>query len=109
MAYDEPTAARMRQALGAVDGVAERRMFGGLVFMVNGNMCCGVDNANLMLRVGPEQYAAALDEPYAGVMDFTGRPLRGFVVVQPAGFATESALQEWVSKAVAFVGTLPAK
>ena len=109
MAYDENTAARVRQALGAVKGVAERRMFGGLVFMVQGNMCCGVEQDNLMLRVGPAQYAAALEEPYAGVMDFTGRPLRGFVVVQPAGFATAAELGEWVGKAVAFVRTLPAK
>lgn len=109
MAYDEATAARVRQALAAVDGVVEKRMFGGLVFMVNGNMCCGVDQGNLMLRVGPAQYAAALEEPYAGVMDFTGRPMRGFVIVQPAGFATAAALGEWVGKAVAFVQTLPAK
>lgn len=75
MAYDEATAARVRQALAAVDGAVEKRMFGGLVFMVNGNMCCGVDQGNLMLRVGPAQYAAALEEPDAGVMDFTGRPM----------------------------------
>ena len=109
MAYSENTAARVRQALAAADGVTERRMFGGLVFMVNGNMCCGVAQDRLMLRVGPEQYAAALAQPYAGVMDFTGRPLRGYVVVPPAGFATAAALQEWVNRALSFVQTLPAK
>lgn len=109
MAYDEITAARLRQALAAVDGVSERRMFGGLVFMLHGNMCCGVHQNSLMLRVGPAQYDAALAQPYAGMMDFTGRPLRGFVTVQPPGFATAAALQEWVGQAVAFVQTLPAK
>ena len=109
MPYDEITAARLRQALAAVDGISERRMFGGLVFMLHGNMCCGVDQDRLMLRVGPAQYDAALAQPYAGVMDFTGRPLRGFVTVQPPGFATAAALREWVSQAVDFVQTLPAK
>lgn len=109
MAYDEITAARLRQALTAVAGVSERRMFGGLVFMLHGNMCCGVHQNNLMLRVGPAQYDVALAQPYAGVMDFTGRPLRGFVTVQPPGFATAAALQEWVGQAVDFVQTLPAK
>ncbi len=109
MAYDENTAARVRQALAAVAGVVERRMFGGLVFMVRGNMCCGVEQDQLMLRVGPAQYADALAQPYAGVMDFTGRPLRGFVIVPPAGFATTAALQEWLDRALTFVQTLPAK
>ena len=109
MAYDENTAARVRQAMSAVDGVVERRMFGGLVFMVRGNMYCGIEQDRLMLRVGPDQYAAALVQPYAGIMDFTGRPLRGFVIVQPAGFANDAALQEWVNRALAFVQTLPAK
>lgn len=109
MAYSENTAARVRQALAAGDGVVECRRFGGLVFMVKGNMCCGVEQDRLMLRVGPEQYAAAREQPYAGVMDFTGQPLRGFVVVQPAGFATAAALPEWVNRALAFVQTLPAK
>lgn len=109
MAYDENTAARVRQALAAVDGVVERRMFGGLAFMVNGNMCCGIEQDRLMLRVGPVQYADALAQPYAGVMDFTGRPMRGFVIVQPAGFANDATLQEWLDRALAFVQTLPAK
>ena len=109
MAYDENAAARVRQALAAVDGVVERRMFGGLVFMVNGNMCYGIEQDRLMLRVGPAQYADALAQPYAGIMDFTGRPMRGFVIVQPAGFVTAAALQEWIARALAFVQTLPAK
>ena len=109
MAYDEITAVRVRQALTAVDGVSEMRMFGGLVFMLHGNMCCGVEQDRLMLRVGPAQYDAVLAQPYASVMDFTGRPLRGFVTVQPPGFATAAALQQWVNQAVAFVQTLPPK
>ncbi len=111
MAYDAELAQRVREVLDAMDleVVSERKMFGGLVFMLNGNMCCGVDATKLMLRVGTERYAAALAKPYASLMDLTGRPMRGFVYVSRAGFATPSALQEWVRLAVDFARSLPAK
>ena len=109
MPYDEELAGRVRSALSDTAGVSEKKMFGGLAFMLNGNMCCGVDKTNLMLRVGPERYEAALAKPHAGLMDFTGRPMRGFVYVSREGFETPAALQEWLQLAVGFVETLPAK
>ena len=86
MPYDEELAGRVREVLRATEGVSERKMFGGLAFMLNGNMCCGVDQTNLMLRVGPERYDEALAKPHAGLFDFTGRPMRGFVYVSQEGF-----------------------
>jgi hypothetical protein len=84
-------------------------MFGGIAFMLHGNMCCGVVKDTLMVRVGPEQYAKALAEPHARPMDFTGRPLNGFVYVGPAGYKTEAALRQWLKRATNFVASLPAK
>ncbi len=109
MAYDEELAARVRGVLRATEGVSERKMFGGLAFMLNGNMCCGVDQTNLMLRVGPERYDETLAKPHAGLFDFTGRPMRGFVYVSQEGFGTPDTLQEWVGMAVDFAGSLPPK
>ena len=79
MAYAEELADRVRKALAGIDGISERRMFGGLAFMVAGNMCCGIVGEELMVRVGPEAYARALSRPHARAMDFTGRPLKGMV------------------------------
>ena len=81
MAYDEGVAQRLRDVFGDRTDVVEKRMFGGLAFMVSGNMCCGVVGKELMARVGPEQYEQALKEPYAREMDFTGKPMKGFVYV----------------------------
>jgi len=77
--------------------------------MLRGNVCCGVVKATLMVRVGPEQYEKALAEPHTRQMDFTSRPLKGFVYVGPAGYKTDEALRAWVQRAVAFVLSLPAK
>ena len=109
MSYDEKLATRVRQALGPRDDVVEKKMFGGLCFMVNGAMCCGLTPTDLMVRVGPDQYDAALAEPHARPMDFTGRPLKGMVYVAPAGLRTQAALASWVARGVAFVASLPAK
>ena len=109
MAYDEELAQRVRRALAPLDNIHERKMFGGLAFMLNGNMCCGVEGDNLMVRTGPDAYDDALARPHARVFDFTGRPMRGFVYVASEGLATEAALREWVSTAVAFAGSLPPK
>lgn len=111
MAYDETLAQRVRDALAACagPGITERRMFGGLAFMLDGNMCCCVTEPGLMTRVGPDAYAAALAQPHAGLMDLTGRPMRGWVLVAPAGLATDAGLSEWIGRATAFTTTLPAK
>ncbi len=84
-------------------------MFGGIAFMVNGNMCCGVVNDTLMARVGPVQYEAALNKPHARKMDFTGKPLKGFVYVAPEGIESDEDLAGWVKRSLDFVTSLPAK
>jgi TfoX/Sxy family transcriptional regulator of competence genes len=101
MAFDEELAERVRGVLAARPDVAERRMFGGLTFMVAGRMCCGVHGDELILRLGPEGAEKALRSPHVRPMDFTGRPMRGFVTVRPEGLSGER-LQRWVERAVAF-------
>ena len=109
MAYDEALAARVKEVLSGHSGIAERKMFGGLAFMLTGNMCCCVTDKGLMVRVGPEGYAEALALPHAGVMDLTGRPMRGWVMVQPAGLESDADLNQWVGRGAEFAATLPAK
>ena len=109
MPFSEALASRLRTALQGIPGIVEKKMFGGLAFMVEGHMCCGVINDELMVRVGPDNYSACLELPGAREMDFTGKPLRGFIYVSEEGFSTASALQAWVERALAFVGTLPPK
>ena len=109
MAYDETLAQRVRDILGPDDHISERKMFGGLAFMLNGNMCCCVDEENLVVRTGPEQYEAALERPHTRVFDFTGRPMRNFVYLETKGLETEAALRDWVNLAVEFAGSLPPK
>ena len=109
MAYDEKLAERVRAALSRKQGVSERSMFGGLAFMVNGNMCCGVVGSDLMLRLGKAGAAKALGEKHARPMDFTGRPMRTMVYVEPAGLRAEAGLRAWIDRAVTFARTLPAK
>lgn len=108
MAYDEATAARVLAIL--VKGgheVAEKKMFGGVCFMVRGHMCCGFANQSLMLRVGKAAYPDALDRPHARPMTFTGRPLEGFVYVDPAGYKTDAQLAAWIKRGTDFIATLP--
>ena len=109
MAYDENLAGRVRAALADHHEVVEKKMFGGLAFMLNGNMCCGIVRDELMVRVGPEQHAAALDMPHARIMDFTGRPMKNMIMVAPPGFASDAELDAWVGRGVAFAGSLPPK
>ena len=111
MAYDGTLARRVRDALAAYAGpgisITERRMFGGLAFMLRGNMCCCVTEYGLMTRVGPDAYADALAQPHAGLMDLTGRPMRGWVLVKTAGLATDAGLGEWIARGAGFTATLP--
>lgn len=112
MAYDDRLADRLRDAYSARVAPAhmsERKMFGGICFMVRGHMSCGVVDRTLMARVGPEAYAEALEQPHAREMDFTGRPLRGMVYVDPAGIETDEALVSWVERTLSFVQSLPPK
>jgi TfoX/Sxy family transcriptional regulator of competence genes len=107
MSYDDTLAIRVRQALSDRDDVVEKKMFGGLCFMVNGAMCCGLTQTEFMVRVGPEQYDEALAQPHARPMDFTGRPLKGMVYVAREGLRTEAQLARWVARGVAFVCAMP--
>ena len=109
MAYDEELAERIRRALAGRQGVSEKKMFGGIAFMLRGNMCCGIVRDDLMVRVGPERYEEALARPHARPMDFTGRPMRGMVYVTPEGCRTDEALKRWVEQGLNFAATLPAK
>lgn len=108
MAYDATLAARLRALLGDGEDVVERRMFGGIAFLVAGHMTVGVQDDLLMVRVGPEAYAKLLGEPHAREMNFTGRALRGFLYVEPPG-TVGKGLARWVRRARAFTAALPAK
>jgi TfoX/Sxy family transcriptional regulator of competence genes len=107
LTFNELTAVSIRTAMKDLPGVSERNMFGGVSFMLEGNMCCGVIEDNLVVRVGPGAYEAALREPFARPMDFTGRPLAGFVYVDRAGYEAPDALLRWIERGVEFVRTLP--
>ncbi len=109
MAYDENLAQRLREVFEGEAGVTERKMFSGLAFMVNGNMCCGIVGDKLMVRVGAEQYDETVRLPYAHPMDFTGRPMKGMLYVEPRGVDSEGKLREWVDRGMKFVTTLPPK
>ncbi len=108
MAYDKKLAARIRAILDDRVDVREQPMFGGLTFMVAGRMCCGVARDELIVRLDPDREADALAEPHARPMDFTGRPMRGFVTVQPEGLKG-AHLNQWVREAVERVESLPPK
>jgi TfoX/Sxy family transcriptional regulator of competence genes len=109
MAYDETLAERLRTVLKAHANVSEKKMFGGVAFLLDGKMFVGVVKDELMVRVGPDAHASAVAQPYARIMDFTGRPMVGFVFVAPKGFATDKALGEWAQRGYDFVATIEAK
>ena len=109
MAYDEQLGERVRGFLSPFPKVTERRMFGGLAFLLQGNMCCGVVGEELMVRVGRESYEAALHEPHVREMDFTGRPLRGFIYVAEEGLKSQGDLRAWVERGARYAESLPAK
>lgn len=109
MAYDEFLADRIRRVLAERTDVTERHMFGGVAFMVRGHMCCGLAKERLMIRVDPAEYEDLLAEPHAAVMDFTGRPMRGFLYVDPEGLADAAALRRWLAPALRFAERQPAR
>ena len=97
MAYDEQLANRIRQAFGAQKGITERKMFGGLAFLYRGRMCCGIVGRDLMVRVPDDEFDAVMRGRHVRPMDFTGKPLKGFVYVSPPGFRTAHALRSWLT------------
>jgi TfoX/Sxy family transcriptional regulator of competence genes len=109
MAYDEGLAARLRDLLEDTRGADERAMFGGLAFLLRGNMCCGIIGDELIVRVGPERYEHALAQPHTRVFDLTGRTMKGWVVVTADGYETDEALAAWVRQGVDFALSLPPK
>ena len=109
MAFDEGLAERLRVLLAGEAGVREVRMFGGLCFMVGGNMACGIVGDELMVRVGAEAWPDVLGEPGVREMDFTGRPMKGMVYVGVEGLADDADLAGWVGRGVRFARSLPRK
>lgn len=109
MAYDEKLAQRVRDNLQNNPGYSERKMFGGVGFMLNGNMACGVNGDNLIVRVGKENYEQALHAPHVKEFDITGRPMSGWVSVLPEGINSNEALTDWIRQGLVFTLTLPPK
>lgn len=109
MAYDEGLAERVRIILKRRKGIAEKKMFGGLAFLCHGNMCCGINQSDLMLRLGEDGAQAALAEPHTREMDFTGRPMKSMLYVAAKGLKEDDTLRAWVMRALDFAKTLPPK
>ena len=110
MAYDEDLAHRVREQLAGESGVTEKAMFGGLAFLLDGNMAVGLSSGGeLMVRVGPDGTDAALARAHTRLFDMTGRPMRGWILVAPEGVKTKRQLASWVSQGVQYARTLPAK
>ena len=110
MVYDLVTAERVRHLLASRHDVNERKMMGGLCFMVRGHMCCAVSGrGGLLIRVGPDAYPSMLGEPHAAPVEMRGRAMTGYVRVAPDGYETASGLKRWVTRATDFVTTLPKK
>jgi TfoX/Sxy family transcriptional regulator of competence genes len=110
MAYDEDFAHRLRELLADEDGITEKRMFGGLAFLLHGNMSVGLSGSGeLMVRVGPEATDDALARPHTRLFDMTGRPMKGWILVGPEGVTTTRELAAWTRRGLEFARSLPAK
>jgi len=109
MAFDERLAQRIRSSLGRRKGFAEKKMFGGVGFLLNGNMCVGVHGSELIVRLAPEETDGALKQANTRRFDLTGRPMKGWILVKPAGLKTDAQLGKWIEVAAGFAGALPAK
>ena len=106
MAYDEQLATRVRTLLKKRPSIVEKKMF-GQAYLSNGKMFAGILNQDLVVRVGPEGHDAALKEPYTRPMDFTGRPMKGYIYVNPTGTKNAAQLRAWLTRGQKFVATLP--
>jgi TfoX/Sxy family transcriptional regulator of competence genes len=109
MAYDEILALRARQEMQHLPGFMEKKMFGGVGFLLWGNMACGVNGDELIVRVGPQGYDEALAQQHTRLFDMTGKPMRGWVMVEPEGVASESDLRRWIEQGIQFALSLPPK
>jgi TfoX/Sxy family transcriptional regulator of competence genes len=109
MVYSESLATRIRQMLKGRRGFTEKKMFGGVGFMLHGNMCVGIWQTSLIVRLGPDQAETALKEPNVVEFDITGRPMKGWIMVEADGIETDEQLDGWIERAVEFVEALPKK
>lgn len=109
MAFDEALAARVRPLVTATPGVVEKKMFGGLAFLVNGNMSVGVHGAELIVRIEPSATEASLKRPGVRIFDITGKPMKGWLLVSGPAVANKKALAGWVKEGLDFAASLPAK
>jgi len=109
MAFDERLAERIRGSLGRRKGFAEKKMFGGVGFLLHGNLCVGVHGSELIVRLAPEATDAVLKQANTRRFDLTGRPMKGWILVEPAGLRTDAQLGKWIAVAAKFAGALPAK
>ena len=109
MTFDESLAQRIRDSLARKTNIEEKKMFGGVGFLLHGNMLVGVWKDSLIVRLGPDNYDDALQEPHVREFDITGRAMKGWVLVEPEGVEEDDPLAEWIRRAEEFVGTLPVK
>lgn len=109
MAFDTLLAQRVKALMLDLDGLTEKKMFGGVGFMLHGNMACGVNKDDLIVRVGPEAYDEALEQPNTRIFDFTGREMKGWIMVSPEGTILEADLERLVKMGTDFALTLPPK
>ena len=109
MPYDEGLAERIREMLAARTDVVEKLMFGGIAFLINGNMAVGVAKEDLMVRVSPETHEGLLAHPHARPMDFTGKPMKGWLFVDSQGVESDADLCRWIERGAAYASSLPAK
>ena len=109
MAFDDKLAERIRKQLSKRRGLTEKRMFGGLAFLLNGNTCCGVHGQEMIVRLDPEQTDQALKERHTRIFDLSGRPMKGWILIQPKGLTTEDALAKWIQVGLKYASALPGK
>jgi hypothetical protein len=109
VAFDEALAQRVRSGLGRRRGIAEKRMFGGLAFLLNGNMCCGIHQRALIVRLHPAHAELALAQPHTRIFDLSGRPMKGWLLVDAAGLDDDGVLAKWLGVALDHAASLPKK
>lgn len=109
MAFDEKLAQRIGKLLANQKGITEKKMFGGIGFLLNGNMCCGVYKKEMIVRIDPEQTDDALAKPHTRIFDITGKPMKGWILVEPAGLQDKTALAKWIRLGVSYASSLPKK
>jgi hypothetical protein len=109
MAYDEGLAQRVREEMEELPGFDEKKMFGGICFLIHGNMACGVLNDEIIVRVGADRYQGSLEMPHTREFDITGRPMKGWVVVSSDDLESDEGLGQWLNKGIDFARSLPPK